>query len=638
MADHKDFEQQEPPTQKKAAPHSHSPYLPIEDYAVIGDLHTVALVGKNGSIDWCCIPRFDSPSVFGAILDVKKGGHFTIAPPESPGMGHRQLYLPETNILITRFLTVDGVAEITDFMPIKSRDSSRHQHHIIRSVKVVRGSLPLKMTCRPAFNYARDSHEIRLSKKGAVFHSESLSLGLATSVPLEEDGEGGVRAHFTLHANESVHFILESAKDHDMAPEPLSNRAYEALFQGTIRYWRGWIAQCQYQGRWREMVQRSALVLKLLTYEPTGAIVAAPTTSLPETIGGARNWDYRYTWLRDSSFTLYSLLTLGFSQEAEAFMGWLDARCHELGENGTLQPMYGIDGEHKLTEYTLDHLEGYKGSKPVRIGNGAYKQRQLDIYGELMDAIYIYNRHEAISYDLWRNLRRLLEWLNKHWMEPDEGIWEVRGGPKDFVHSRVMCWVAFDRALRLSRHRGLPAPMVDWMHASASVYEDVMQHGWSEKEHSYVQYYGSNAVDASALLMVLTRFSGPKDPRMLDTIDRIQKELTSDSLVHRYDPKKAADDGLGSLEGTFTPCSFWLAESLARAGRLDEARLMLEKIMTYCNHVGLYAEEIGPTGEALGNYPQAFTHLSLITACYTLDNALNNTEGTGLYTYQTPHG
>jgi GH15 family glucan-1,4-alpha-glucosidase len=598
-------------------------YLPIEDYAMIGNLHTVALVGKNGSIDWCCIPCFDAPSVFGALLDVNKGGHFRIAPQETNGMRHQQLYIPDTNVLITRFLSVEGVGEITDFMPINESGNASHQHYIMRSVAVVRGTLSFELVCRPAFNYARDGHDVYVSEEGVVFRSETVCLGLSSSVPLVEDGMGGVRAAFTLHEGQALHFLMETAHDSDVRPKRVSHRRYHDAFDSTVHYWRHWLSQCLYRGRWREMVCRSALALKLMTYAPTGAIVAAPTTSLPETMGGSRNWDYRYTWLRDSSFTLYSLLTLGFSNEAEAFMNWLDARCHELGKNGTLQPMYTIDGKHDLTEYTLDHLEGYKKSAPVRIGNGAYKQLQLDIYGELMDAIYIYNRYDAISYDLWEHLCSLLEWLSDHWQEPDEGIWEVRGGSKHFVHSRLMSWVAFDRALRIARSRGLPAPMTQLMDTSSKIYRQIMREGWNNQKKSFVQYYGSDSVDASALLMVITKFAGPTDPRILSTINRIQEELTTDSLVHRYNPGKAADDGLGSLEGTFTACSFWMAESLARAGRLDTARLMLEKTMSYSNHVGLFAEEIGLTGEALGNFPQAFTHLALITACVNIDESLN---------------
>jgi GH15 family glucan-1,4-alpha-glucosidase len=600
-------------------------YLPIENYGVIGNLQTVALVGMNGSIDWCCIPRFDAPSVFGALLDAEKGGFFRIAPPETPGMERKQLYLPDTNILITRFLTVDGVGEIIDFMPIKQVGSSTHQHHLVRSVQVVRGSLSLEMVCRPAFNYARDTHVTHLSEEGAVFISDSLCLALTSSVPLEDDGKGGVRATFTLQQGQTAYFQLESAKDQDVRPHHHSPRYYEAQFLETKRYWQTWLAQCKYQGRWREMVHRSALVLKLLTYAPTGAIVAAPTTSLPEAIGGARNWDYRYTWLRDAAFTIYSLLILGFTQAAEAFMGWLEARCHELDKNGSLQPIFTIEGGHDLTEITLDHLEGYRKSGPVRIGNGAYKQQQLDVYGELLDSIYIFDRHKGISYDLWWQLRRLLNWLSTHWQSTDEGIWEVRGGQQHFLHSRVMSWVAYDRALRIARHRGLPAPRVEWETISSQIYEEIMEQGWNEKVGSFVQYYGSEAVDASALLMVLTRFAGSNDPRILRTIDRILKELTSDSHVYRYDPMLAANDGFGGQEGTFSICSFWLVEALARAGRLEEGRLVLDKMLTYANHVGLYSEEIGPTGEALGNFPQAFTHLSLISACYNMDRALNGT-------------
>ena len=602
-------------------------YLPIENYALIGDLHTAALVGMNGSIDWCCLPRFDSPSVFGAILDAEKAGFFRLAPTDMSKVQCKQLYLPETNILLTRFLSNDGVAEITDFMPIKEVGSAEHHHQLIRSVAVVHGSLSFSLICRPAFNYARDSHHVDVSGKGATFQHHSFHLNLASHLPLEPDGRGGVKATFTLHRGQAVHFLLESTPKNDGARNPLSEEEYQTAFHETAHYWQRWLSQCRYQGRWREMVQRSALALKLLTYAPTGAIVAAATTSLPESIGGARNWDYRYTWIRDASFSLYSLLTLGFTQEAEAFMGWLDARCHDLQNNGALQPMYGIHGEQTLTEISLDHLEGYRQSRPVRIGNGAYTQKQLDIYGEMMDAIYIYNRYDAISYDLWKNVRRLLEWLEQHWQETDEGIWEVRGGPKHFLHSRMMSWVAFDRAIRITRDRGWPAPTDDWVRIRSQIYEQIMEQGWSEEKQSFVQYYGSDAVDASSLLMMITNFTGTKEPRMLSTMQRVKQELSAGALVHRYNPQGAAADGLGSQEGTFSACSFWLVEDLARAGKIDEARLRLEKLLSYSNHVGLYAEEVSPTGQALGNFPQAFTHLALITACEHLDRALDKHQG-----------
>jgi GH15 family glucan-1,4-alpha-glucosidase len=611
-----------------AQPESHnSRYLPIEDYALIGDLHTVALVGKNGSIDWCCLPRFDSPSVFGALLDANKAGFFRISPTTMEQVKCQQLYLPETNILLTRFLSPDGVAELTDFMPIKQIGTAEHDHQIIRSLVIVHGSLSFTLTCRPAFNYARDTHQVTLSEEGATFEHASIRLTLASPIHLNTDEHGGVQATFTLHQGDTIHFLLKSTQQSQQPPRLLSEKAYQTSFHETSHYWHHWISQCRYHGRWREMVQRSALVLKLLTYAPTGAIVAAPTTSLPETPGGPRNWDYRYTWIRDASFTLYSLLTLGFTQEAEAFMGWLDTRCHELKENGSLQPMYGIRGEHDLTETTLDHLEGYRQSQPVRIGNGAYTQKQLDIYGEMMDAIYIYNRYEAITYDLWLNVRRLLNWLCEHWQEPDEGIWEVRGGPRHFLHSRLMSWVAFDRAVRITSQRGWPAPTEEWQKIRAQIYEQIMSQGWNEEKHSFVQYYGSNAVDASSLLMMITHFTGRREPRMLSTIQRVEEDLSTGALVHRYNPQGAADDGLGSQEGTFTACSFWLVENLAQAGRLNDARLKLEKLLSYSNHVGLYAEEISPTGEALGNFPQAFSHLALITACFHLDQALNIYEG-----------
>lgn len=599
-------------------------YLPIEDYGVIGDLQTVALVGRNGSIDWLPIPNFDSPSVFGALLDVKKGGFFRIAPPDTPGMYRKQLYLPETNILVTRFVSADGVGEVSDFMPVKANpERPGLTHHVDRVVHMVHGSMRFEMICRPAFNYARDAHTVRVIEQGAIFDSPQLSLGLATSIDLEEDGQGGARAAFTLNEGQSAYFELQSGVSDKVAPKIRSAQEYDSAFLATVRYWQDWIAKCQYQGRWREMVLRSALALKLLTYAPTGAIVAAATTSLPESIGGQRNWDYRFVWLRDAAFTIYSLQILGLQDESHAFMDFILARCQELEPDGSLLPMYTIHGGHDMTEHALDHLEGYRQSRPVRIGNAAYQQLQLDVYGELMDSIHLYSRHTDLSYDAWSHIRRLLGWLKTRWRDKDEGIWEVRGGVREFVHSRVMSWVAFDRALRMARVRGFPAPLDEWTATSAAIYEEVMERGWSKEKGSFVQYYGGDAIDASALLLSLTRFMGPTDPKMLSTIDRIRAELTHDPHVYRYLPHLAADDGLGGEEGMFSICSFWLVEALTRARRLTDARLLLEKMLSYANPVGLYAEEIGVTGEALGNFPQAFTHLALIRACYQLDRALN---------------
>jgi GH15 family glucan-1,4-alpha-glucosidase len=597
-------------------------YLPIEDHGIIGDLHTVALVGKNGTIDWCCMPSFDAPSIFGSLLDADKGGFFSIAPHATPELVHKQYYLPETNILITRFFTLEGVGEVTDFMPIQPAKEHTKHHRIIRAVRVVRGQLTFQLVCRPAFNYARDTHTVQLTERGAVFQHTDLSLSFFASTPLEDDSHGGVSSTFTLQQDQWVYFLLESTGDQKAEPPDLSHAQYQRLLQDTKHYWRTWLAQCRYQGRWREMVYRSALALKLLTYTPTGAIVAAPTTSLPESMGGERNWDYRYTWLRDSSLTIHSLLTLGFHEEAEAFVNWLRARAAELKEDGSLQTMYTIHGGHDMTEITLDHLDGYRHSRPVRIGNGAYQQLQLDITGEFLDGVYEYIRKRGIYYGGWFYVQRLLNWLEKNWQGGDEGIWEVRGGRRAFVHSRVMCWVAFDRAIRIAQEQGLPAPLDEWRATRDTIYNEIMEQGWSEEKQSFVQYYGSDAVDASALLISLTKFTSETDPRIVRTIERIQRELMHEPHVYRYRVDAAADDGLKGVEGTFSICSFWLVEALTRAGKLEEARQNLDQMLTYANHLGLYSEEVGPLGEAYGNFPQAFTHLALISACHALDQAL----------------
>ena len=596
-------------------------YIPLEDYGIVGDLHTVALVGKHGSIGWFCFPNLEPPSIFAALLDDAQGGRFQIAP-EGDGVSSKQLYLPDTNILVTRFLSDQGVSEICDFMPVAKTAGERDRHRLIRLVTVIRGTMRFRVTCRPAFDYGRAPHEVEIRPAGAVFRSQGLSLVLATRIPLVLY-EGGVTGDFTLAQGETCTFLLERPEQVAGYTSGLSDEEVQKSFHDTAAFWRGWLAGSRYRGRWREIVDRSALVLKLLTFEPTGAIVAAPTCSLPGGLGGGRNWDYRYTWIRDASFTLYALLRIGFTQEAHHFMQWLQARAGELEPDGSLQTVYGIDGRHTLTEVVLDHLEGYRGLGPVRIGNAAYSQLQLDIYGELMDSVYLFNKYGTpISYDLWVNLRRLLDWVCNHWQDPDDGIWEVRGGRQQFVFSKVMSWVALDRGLRLADKRSFPADRERWLRTRDRIYEDVMAKGWNPSRRSFVQSYGGQAVDASLLIMPLVFFMSPTDPRMLATIEAIQRDLVSDSLVHRYDPA-LTPDSLPGEEGTFCICTFWLVEALTRAGRLNEARLIFEKMLGYANHLGLYAEQIGPHGEALGNFPQAFTHLSLISAAYNLDRALN---------------
>ncbi|MCG6927579.1 MAG: glycoside hydrolase family 15 protein [Acidobacteria bacterium] len=596
-------------------------YQPIEDYGVVGDLQTVALVGKNGSIDWMCYPHVDSPSVFAAILDDEKGGRFQIAPTRGD-VNRKQMYLPDTNVLLTRFLSPDGVAEVTDYMPVGEAVGTHGHHQLIRSVATVRGSMRLRVTCHPAFDYARSEHRVETRPEGACFHADGLSLALTATTPLRAEGPAAV-AEFELREGERTTFVLSGLERQEGCPRPISEEEADEAFQATLDFWQRWLAQGDYRGRWREMVHRSALALKLLTYEPTGAIVAAPTCSLPAPIGGGRNWDYRYTWVRDASFTLYGLMRIGFTEEAGGFMRWLGARVQETGQEGALQVMYSVDGRHELTEHTLDHLEGYRGSRPVRIGNAAHDQRQLDIYGELLDAVYLFNKHATpLGYDAWVKIRRILNHVCDVWSEPDEGIWEVRSGRQHFVYSKLMCWVALDRGLRLADKRSFPADHQRWLTARDAIYEEIMTRGWSEKRQAFVQAYGSETLDAANLIMPLVFFVSPTDPRFLSTLDAIQRDLTSGSLVHRYDVERSPD-GLEGEEGTFSMCTFWLVEALTRAGRLPEARLVFERMLGYANHLGLYAEQVGSSGEAVGNFPQAFTHLGLISAAFNLDRALS---------------
>ncbi len=610
-------------------------YQPINEYGVIGDMRSAALVSVKGSIDWLCMPRFNSPSIFAAILDDTKGGYFQIRPADEDASTCKQFYWPDTNVLVTRFLQEGAAAELVDFMPVGPDSISSR-----RAARSSAGSPPFaaawvsEMECRPAFNYARDGHETVLSDGGAEFHSSQAHLGLATSVPLAVENDGAV-AEFSLDEGETATFVLRELAEAEACGLGLSEEEAEAAFRETVAYWRAWLSQSTYRGRWREMVHRSALALKLLTYEPTGAIVAAPTCSLPEGIGGERNWDYRYTWMRDSAFTVFALLRLGFTKEAHAFAGFIQGVCAEPNPDGSLQIMYGIDGRKDLTEETLDHLDGYMGSRPVRIGNGAYNQLQLDIYGELLDSMYLFNKHaHPIGHDAWLALSRLVDWVCDNWQRKDEGIWEMRGGRQEFVYSKLMCWVAVDRALRIAEKRSFPADVARWTGVRDAIYLEIMDKGWNEELGAFVQHYGSDTLDASNLMLILTFFLSPTDPRTTRFLDAILKPpdkggLVANSLVYRYNVAKTVD-GLSGEEGTFNICTFWLVDALAHAGRwdrarLDEARLMFERMLGFANHLGLYAEETGSSGNGLGNYPQAFTHLALISAAISLERALGET-------------
>ena len=605
-------------------------YQPIENYAIIGNMRSAVLVGLNGSIDWFCFPHFDSPSVFASILDSKKGGYFKISPLDKTSRC-KQYYWPDTNVLITRFYNSEGIVEITDYMPVGDDIVNEFDYRIVRRLKGIHGRVRMKLECYPAFNYAMDSHETTLSEKGVTFHSSGLSLGLASTITLEKNNRGAFAEFEIGDEDEPAAFVLHKVEKGEGCTISYSAKQANQRFKNTIDYWRKWLSKSNYKGRWREMVNRSALILKLLTFEPTGAIVAAPTCSLPEGIGGVRNWDYRYTWIRDAAFTIYAFLRIGFTEEATNFMAWTLERSLE-DDSGKLQIMYGIDGRHELPETTLDHLEGYMGSSPVRIGNGAWNQLQLDIYGELIDSIYLYDKHvRPVSFFGWNHIYKHIQWISKNWDRPDDGIWEVRGGQQHFVYSKVMAWVALDRSIRLANKRSFPADLFEWTKVRDKIFLEVVDKGWNKEMQAFDQYYGSNTLDASNLMMPLVFFMSPYDPMMSKTIDAILRPphkggLVSNSLVYRYNVNEV-NDGLSGDEGTFNICTFWLVEALTRSGkenpqRLEKARLIFEQMLGYANHVGMYSEQIGLTGEALGNTPQAFTHLALISAAYNLDRAL----------------
>ncbi len=610
-------------------------YPDLSDHGLSGDLQTAALVTTEGTVDWFCCPRFDSPSVFASLLDADRGGYCRIAP-DTDNYVSRQLYFPDTAMLITRFLTEDGVGEVTDFMPIAGSQPAE-RHRLVRTIKTVRGTMRFVAEIRPRFDYGRAPHKLEVSDDGFIFHANGSELTLSPvgerQVSLGEQGieverlGDDLRISRTLREGESAGMVLESmgGQPHRVSPAEL-----QQLMDDTAHFWRSWVAQSTYRGRWREMVARSAMTLKLMTYAPSGALVAAPTTGLPELTGGERNWDYRYTWVRDASFSVYALLGLGYAEEAEAFGHWLRDRGEEgAAANGghPLKIMYRVDGSSDLTEETLDHFEGWRGSRPVRIGNGAADQLQLDIYGEAMDAMAIADmRGLTPAHRGWVGLTKMIDWVCDHWDQPEEGIWETRGGQKDFTYGRFQCWVALDRAIRLAGHHGRPANVARWTAERDNIYNQVISRGWNADKGAFTQHYDTEVLDASLLLMPLMGFVSPKDPMWLSTLNAMDRELVSDSLVYRYNPS-ASPDGLRGHEGTFSLCSFFYVDALARSGRLTEAELTFQKMHTYANHLGLFSEEIGLTGEQLGNFPQAFSHLALINAAINLDYQLDHGAG-----------
>ena len=609
-------------------------YPNIGDHGLIGDLQTAALVSTDGTLDWFCCPRFDSPSVFASLLDAERGGFYRIAPDRDDYVA-RQLYLPDTAVLVTRFMTPDGVGEVHDFMPVLE-GAATDRHQLVRNVRVVRGVMRFAIELQPRFDYGRKPHKLEISDHGVVFTCDGLELtvnGIApegaslkdAGIAWERVGDG-LRWTRTLREGQMGGVVIESmgGTPHLFTPEQA-----QQLQDETERFWRNWLDRSSYRGRWREMVDRSAITLKLLTYAPTGAPVAAPTTALPEQVGGERNWDYRYTWVRDGSFSIYALLGLGYVDEAAAFGAWLRDRVQEQAGQGSgpLKIMYRVDGTSDLIEETLDHWEGWRGSRPVRLGNGAADQLQLDIYGEAADAIFLGDsRGIQPAHQGWMALSNIIDWLCEHWDQPDEGIWETRGGRKNFTYGRLQAWIALDRCIRLATAHARPANITRWVTERDAIYAQIMERGWNPKVGAFTQHYDTEVLDSSLLMMPLQGFISPRDPLWLSTLQAMDRELVSDSLVYRYNPA-ASPDGLKGDEGTFSLCTFWYVDALARSGRLDDARLVFEKMHTYANHLGLYSEEISATGEQLGNFPQAFSHLALISAAINLDHQLDHRPG-----------
>ncbi|HEY0368866.1 MAG TPA: glycoside hydrolase family 15 protein [Chthoniobacterales bacterium] len=583
----------------------------IEDYGFLSDTQAGALVSRDGSLDWLCFPRFDSGACFAALLGDKNNGRWSFTPTARVHVRRRR-YRPETLILETEFETGSGVVRLIDFMPPRGEAPD-----IIRIVEGVSGRVRVAMELIIRFDYGSIVPWVRKHHRDALIAVAGPD-SLILRTPIETRGVGlTTTAEFTVRAGERVPFVLTWYPSSDPIPHEVDP---EQALRETERFWQDWTRRCEYRGKWREAVVRSLITLKGLTFAPTGGIVAAPTTSLPEDIGGERNWDYRYCWIRDATFTLTALMQAGYSDEARAWREWLLRAV--AGSPGQMQIMYGVRGERRLTELELPWLSGYENSKPVRIGNAASRQRQLDVYGELMDALYHAEAAgiEASEAD-WRLQRALMSWTEKEWHKPDEGIWEVRGGARQFTHSKMMAWVAFDRAVKSAERRGCSsAPEVKrWRRIRTRIHREVCARGYNKQKRAFTQYYDATELDASILMMPLVGFLPATDPRVVSTVDAVQRELMVDGLVRRYRAGKTKTDGLRGGEGAFLPCSFWLADCLHLIGRVDEANDLFEKLLGFRNDLGLLAEEYDPRAQRqLGNFPQAFSHVALVTTAQAL--------------------
>lgn len=594
---------------------------PIADYAIIGDAHTAALVAADGSIDWLCWPHFDSPAVFCRLLDIPRGGWFRIGP--CGEYTSSRAYLRDTNVLVTTFTTSFGTVRLTDCMPVEPQrgrrgEDVRPSDEIIRLVQGVDGMVDVEISFRPTFDFAAGPTVLTQAPGGAVAVCGSRVLTVASPVQLNTDGTGGMRGIVSVAPGDrfwTTASFADSSVGSDVSilkhPDP------DAALRRTLEYWEEWSARTTYGGPWEGLVRRSALVLKLLTFEPTGAVVAAPTTSLPEEIGGVRNWDYRFTWLRDASLILHALVSVGHHDEALDFFEWVESI--DLASAPRVQIMYGIRGETELPERTLDHLDGYRGSRPVRVGNAESAQTQLDIFGEVLDAAYYcYRTMKSPAPHAWPVLQLLADRAARRWQEPDHGIWEIRGAPQHFLHSKLLCWVAMDRAIRLAEETSMPGDVRRWRGVRDEIREAILTRGYNQDVGAFTQAFDSTALDASALLIPLVGFLPASDARVQATVRVIQQRLTRSGLVYRY----LSDDGLPGGEATFAICTFWLIDNLALAGRVREARKLFEHVTSYANDVGLFAEEIEPlTRELLGNFPQGFTHLALIRSAVLIAEA-----------------